>query len=102
MAPRILQETQESLQNFYFINQEKFAQWHQESCEKMGENERERWERFWHNRVAMRINVQMRREGFLLYERERRDPSWMSYKCHPSKRERTSQGRDTFRVLVVS
>jgi hypothetical protein len=45
---------------------------------------------------------QMRREGFLLYEGERRDPSWMSYKCHPSKRERTSQGRDTFRVLVVS
>jgi hypothetical protein len=30
----------------------------------MGENERERgerWERFWHNRVALRIDVQMRR-----------------------------------------
>jgi hypothetical protein len=28
------------------------------------------------------------RRGFLLKEGERRDPSWMSYKCHPSKRER--------------
>jgi hypothetical protein len=31
----------EILQSFYFINQEKIVQWHQESREKMGENERE-------------------------------------------------------------
>jgi hypothetical protein len=63
---------------------------------------RKRWERFWHSRVAMRIDDKMRREAFLLYERERRNPSWMNYKCHTSKRDRQSQGRDTFKVLVVS
>jgi hypothetical protein len=31
---------------------------------------RGRWERFWHNRVVVRIDVKMRREGFL-YMRER-------------------------------
>jgi hypothetical protein len=46
--------------------------------------------------------MKMRREGFLLYEGEKKNPSWMSYKCHPSKRKRTSQERDIFRVLVVS
>jgi hypothetical protein len=70
--------------------------------ERKWERMRKRWERFWHSRVVVRIIVQMRRGGFLLYEGERRNPSWMNYKCHPSKRERTSQGRDTFRVLVVS
>ena len=49
--------------------------------------------------LLWKTNVKMRREVFLLYEGERRDPSWMSYKCHPSKRERTSQGGRTFRVL---
>jgi hypothetical protein len=71
----------------------------------MGENEEERgerWDNFWHNIVVVRIDVKMRREVFLLYEGERRNPSWMNYKCHPSKRERTSQGRGTFRVMVVS
>jgi hypothetical protein len=41
-------------------------------------------ERFWHNRVVVKTDVKMRRVGFLLDEGER-DPSWMSYKCHPSK-----------------
>jgi hypothetical protein len=67
-----------------------------EKWERM--REREKWERFWHNRVAVKTHVKMRR-GFLLNEGKRRDPSWMSYKCHPSKRERTSQGGHTFRVL---
>jgi hypothetical protein len=67
----------------------------------MGENERERGERFWHNRVSLENPMKMRREDFLLYG-ERRNLSRMNYKCHPSKRERTSQGRDIFRVLVVS
>jgi hypothetical protein len=49
---------------------------------------RECGKRFWHNRVAVKADIKMRREGFLLKEGERRDPSWMSYKCHPSKRER--------------
>jgi hypothetical protein len=62
---------------------------------------RERRERFWHNRVVVRIDVKMR-GGFLLYERERRDPSWTNYKCHASKRDRQSQGGGNFRVLVVS
>jgi hypothetical protein len=63
------------------------------------ERARESGERFWHNRVVVKTHVKMRREGLLLYEGERRDPSWMNYKCHPSKRERTSQGGHTFRVL---
>jgi hypothetical protein len=35
-----------------------------EIIKRMGENERgmgERWERFWHNRVVVRIDVKMRR-----------------------------------------
>jgi hypothetical protein len=63
---------------------------------------KERRERFWHSRVAVRIDVKMRREAFLLYERERRNPFWINYKCHTSKRDRQSQGRDTFRVLIAS
>jgi hypothetical protein len=66
------------------------------------ERKRESREIFWHNRVAVKNSCQNEERGFLLKEGERRDPSWMSYKCHPSKRERTSQGRGTFRVLVVS
>jgi hypothetical protein len=68
----------------------------------MGENEKEmERERFWHSRVAVRIDVKMRGVGFLLYEGERKDPPWMSSKCHSSKGERQSQGGCTFRVLVV-
>ena len=42
----------------------------------MGENEKEmeeRWERFWHNRVAMRIDGEMRRgrHSFILGREER-------------------------------
>jgi hypothetical protein len=37
----------------------------------------------------------MRREGFLLYEGEKRDPSWMSYKCYPSKRKREQVKEET-------
>jgi hypothetical protein len=57
---------------------------HERKLERM----KGRWERFWHSRVGARIGIKMRREAFLLYERERRNPSWMNYKCHPSKRER--------------
>jgi hypothetical protein len=60
---------------------------------------RESGERFWHNRVVVKIDVKNKRDKFLLKEGERKNPSWMSYKCHPSKRERTSQGRCTSRVL---
>ena len=70
--------------------------------ERKWERMRKRWERFWHSRVAMRIDDKIRREAFLLYEGERRNPSWMNYKCHTSKRYKQSQGRDNFRVLVVS
>jgi hypothetical protein len=49
------------------------------------------------SRCVMRGGV-----SILLYLGEERDPSWMSYKCHTSKRNIQSQGRVTFRVLVVS
>jgi hypothetical protein len=61
MAPRILQETQEILQSFYFINQEKDLPNGIKNHERKWERMRGRWERFCHNRVAMRIDVQMRR-----------------------------------------
>jgi hypothetical protein len=55
-------------------------------------------ERFLHNRVVVKTHVKMRRRGFLSKQGKTRDPSWMSYKCHPSKRENKSRGC-TFRVL---
>jgi hypothetical protein len=32
----------------------------------MGEREREEWEKFWHSRLALRIDDEMRRGGILL------------------------------------
>ena len=85
MAPRILQETQKILQSFNFIIQEKIAKWNQEPWEKMGENEREERD-FGIIELLWEIDVKMRREAFLLYEEERRNPSWMNYKCHIQER----------------
>ena len=59
-------------------------------------------ERFWHGNNTESRCVKWGRGGFLLYLRAKSYPSWMSYKCHTSKRNKQSQRRVTFRVLVVS
>jgi hypothetical protein len=67
------------------------AKLQQNYIREMGESERE-WGEIWHNRVVVKKDVKMRRMGFFLKEGKRRDPSWMSYKYHPSKRENKSRG----------
>jgi hypothetical protein len=74
---------------------------HKNYNERMRKREK-RWERFGQHRLALRIDGEMRRGRHSFILGERKDPSWMNYKCHTSKRDRQSQGRDTFRVLVVS
>jgi hypothetical protein len=49
----------------------------------------------------MKLDAKMRRGGFLLKEGKRRDPSWMIYKCHPSREGdpvKVKGLRGTFRV----
>jgi hypothetical protein len=58
---------------------------------RMWERARESGERFWHNRIAVKTHCQNEEGGIILYEGEMRDPSWMNYKCHPSKREKNSR-----------
>jgi len=53
ISPRILQETQEILQNFNFIIQERLPNGTNNHKRKW-ERRRERGERFWHNRVAVK------------------------------------------------
>jgi hypothetical protein len=65
----------------------------------MREQERgKQMEKFWHNRLAMKIDEEMRRRDSLLSVRKRRDPTWMSSKCHPSMGEGSLQRGRTFRV----
>jgi hypothetical protein len=86
-----LREHQEILQSFTLLLQERLPSGIKITREKW-ERMRESGERFWYNGVTVKLNVKMRRRGFLLKEGKMREPSWMSYKCHPSKRENKSRG----------
>jgi hypothetical protein len=56
------------------------------------ERVRESGENFWYNGVVVKTSCQNEEKGLPFKGGKRRDPSLMSCKCHPSKRERTSQG----------
>ena len=71
--------------------------------ERKWERMRKRWERdgtdFGIVELLWGIDDEMRRGRHSFILGETRNPSWMNYKCHTSKRDRQSQGGRTFRVL---